>query len=218
MGLWSSKELTAEEIEYKAAIEHRAIEKGIEKNDLSTFFFPIHQGADPNRRNAEGVTLLELAIQLQRVEVVGFLCTIPGVDQTLKTSAGLTALELAEQKHAALDASDPSNEEPLLSAEAILDMLQNPSRAMLFRQAYDKHIDKMLAAEEMRKQRNFGLYYLFFVLLVHLAGLIFPDSATAELLHMSPIYHLFKAIVVRTRSGLVALGVMGGVLSAKDEI
>jgi hypothetical protein len=219
MGLFMSKELTADELEFKAAIQHRAIEKGIQSNDVSAFFYPIHQGADPNRRNADRVTLLELAIELQRVEMVGFLCTIPEVDLTLTTSKGLTALELAQQKHAALDASDPLDAEPLLNADAIVDMVENPSRALLFRRGYDKHIDKMLAAEAMRKQRNFGLYYIAFVLLVHSAAFIFPDSDSADLLKQSPIFRMLDAIKGLARTSLIALGVSGGARSdGKDEI
>jgi hypothetical protein len=68
-GVFSSPTPSAEETELKDTIEYRAIVKGIVNNDIPKFYYPIHQGVSPNRRTDDGTTLLELAINLQRVEV-----------------------------------------------------------------------------------------------------------------------------------------------------
>jgi hypothetical protein len=83
-----------------------------------------------------------------------------GVDLALKTSTGLTPIDFALQKQAAL-ASEPADGTARLSSDAIVDMLQHPENALLFRRAYDKEIDKMIAKDALRKQRLFGLFYIF---------------------------------------------------------
>jgi len=181
--------MTPEQKEFAAAVEHRAIEKGIQKNDISSFYFPIHSGADPNRRNDDGVTLLEMAIELQRVEVVGFLASIPEVDKTVKTSKGQDPLEFAKEMRVKLA---DAHEDVVLGADAIVDLIENPKSARLFRAAYNVYIDKMLKKNELKRQGMFGTYFVVFVLGIHAYGFAYPGSETNDLLQMSPILHLFN--------------------------
>jgi hypothetical protein len=216
MGGTGSRELSPDEVEYKAAVNHRAIEKGIIKNDISTFYYPIHQGADPNRRNDKGESLIELAIKLQRVECVGFLCSMPEVDLKAATSSGISPLKLAERLHK--EAQNDTDEDKELAAEAIAELLAKPEeKGNLFRRAYDMHIDKLLKQEEMRKQRNFGLYFIAFVFMIHSVGVAFPDSDTADLLSFSPLFNFMMAVKRLIAPYCAqAIGLLG--LAGKDEL
>lgn len=216
MGSTSSVELTPEMAELQAATLHRAVEKGIEKDDISAFYYPIHSGADVNRRNQDGVTLLEMGIELQRVAIVGFLASFPETDKTLKTSKGMDPLERAKEIRSKLEA-EGAHEDKILGADAIVDVIANERSARLFRAGYDLHIDKMLAKQQLERQRMFGLYFIAVVVVLHVVGFMQPGSETNELLQISPIFHLmngthrlFKAQLMR---GLAMLG-----FGDKDEL
>lgn len=206
MGSGGSTEASPEAIEFAAEVNHRAIERGIQSNNISTFYFPIHTGADVNRRNKDGVTLLEMGIDLQRVEVVGFLCSLPETDKSLKTSKGKLPLEHAIEMRAQLEGA---HEDKILGADAIVDLIQNARSARLFRIAYNMHIDKVLYKQQMRRQGAFGFFWIFSILAIHLVPFLQPEAGLSEMLRLSPIYHLMNGTQKLFWAKLAELGLGG---------
>jgi hypothetical protein len=200
--------------EYTAAMLHRAAEMAIERNSVQAFYAAIHQGADPNRRNAAGETLFERAIALQRLEAVGFLRSMGEASAELPTSKGSTPLTYARELRAALDGSDQS---ALDAADGIVEMLEDPRRAQVFRLAYNAHLERLEAKASLRGQGRNGLLRIAFFVAMHLLAFAWPDSKVGELLEMSPFLHVLNR-AWREGDALMQTTGLAGVLGRKEEL
>lgn len=184
MGTASSQPLTPEAQELKEAATHRAIEKCIASNNLPGMYYPLLHGADPNRLNDDNVGLLEIAVRNYRVEHTAFLLLFNASRDT-PVSAGGTLAELANNLKS--EAADNNDNDRVMRADAIVDLIEKPGTEKFFRLAYDQYLDKMMENEKKEKNRKYAMYFLSIVVFLHAFAYYFEDSQTNELLQMSPL-------------------------------
>lgn len=98
------KEINIDQMDYNldTALYYNIMYSGNNKDSLKML---IKAGASINIQNAEGLTLLMIAVKYELKEIIETLIK-EGADLTIKNDEGLTALDIAERGDPALDIAD----------------------------------------------------------------------------------------------------------------